>query len=135
MGDELVVFIDEGGRRELFDLPDAPRPGAAAVAPPRLLPEFDNLVLAWDDRSRVIAAEHRPLVTTKNLRVKATFLVDGVVAGVWTIAVKCGVATLTLAPFGTVPRRALKELEAEAERIVRLVEPECKDHAVVCEAA
>ena len=55
-------------------------------APPRLLPEFDNLMLAWDDRSRVIAAEHRPLVTTKNLRVQATFLVDGVVAGTWTIA-------------------------------------------------
>ena len=67
--------------RELFDLPDAPRPGADVEAPVRYLPEFDNLVLAYDDRTRVIADEHRPLVTTKNLRVRATFLVDGVVAG------------------------------------------------------
>ena len=66
----------------------------------RFLPEFDNLVLAYDDRTRVIADEHRPLVTTKNLRVKATFLVDGVVAGIWTIAVKRRVATVTLEPFG-----------------------------------
>ena len=79
MRDRLEVFADERGR-ELFDLPDAPRPDAGVPAPARLLPEFDNLVLAHDDRSRVIADEHRPLVTTKNLRVKATFLVDGVVA-------------------------------------------------------
>jgi hypothetical protein len=136
MRDELIVFGDSGpgarrGRRELFDLPDAPRPGADADAPPRLLPEFDNLMLAWDDRSRVIADEHRPLVTTKNLRVRATFLVDGVVAGVWTIAVKRRVATLRLEPFGRVVKRAQKELLAEAERLVRLAEPEAKSHAAV----
>ena len=135
MRDELEVFTDEGGRRELFDLPDAPRPGADVEPPPRLLPEFDNLVLAWDDRSRVIADEHRPLVTTKNLRVRATFLVDGVVAGAWTIAVKRRVATLTLAPFtGTVPKGALTGLRAEAERVLRLTEPDVKDHAVVVAA-
>ena len=93
---ELAVFADERGR-ELFDLPDAPRPGADAEAPVRYLPEFDNLVLAYDDRTRVIADEHRPLVTTKNLRVKATFLVDGVVAGIWTLAVKRRVATVRAA--------------------------------------
>ncbi len=131
MGDELERFTDEGGRRELFDLAGGPRPGADAPAPPRLLPEFDNLLLAWDDRSRLIADEHRPRVTTKNLRVKATFLLDGLVAGTWTIAVKRGAATLTLEPFGKVPKRALKELEAEAQRLVRLTEPEARDHAVV----
>ena len=132
MRDELEVFTDETGRRTLFDLPDAPRPAPDVPAPPRLLPEFDNLMLAWDDRSRVIADEHRPLVTTKNLRVKATFLVDGVVAGTWALAVKRGVATLTLEPFSgkVVAKRVLKELEAEAERLVRLAEPGAKDHAV-----
>ena len=134
MRGELEVFTDEGGRRELFDLPDAPRPGADAAAPPRLLPEFDNLMLAWDDRSRVIADEHRPRVTTKNLRVKATFLVDGVVAGIWTIAVRRGVATLTLAPFGKLAARASQELQAEAERLARLVEPDVKEYAVVVDA-
>jgi hypothetical protein len=130
MRDGLEVFADERGR-ELFDLPDAPRPGADVAAPARFLPEFDNLVLAYDDRSRIIADEHRPLVTTKNLRVKATFLVDGVVAGTWTIALKRRVATLTLAPFGRLAKRAVKELTAEGEALARFVEPEAKEHAVV----
>jgi len=133
MRDELEVFIDGDGRRELFDLPDAPRPGADVAPPPRLLAEFDNVVLAWDDCSRLIADAHRPLVTTKNLRVKATFLVDGIVAGTWTVTVKRRVATLTLAPFSgvKVPGRAAKALEAEAQRLVRLIEPAAHDHAVV----
>jgi hypothetical protein len=130
MRGELAVFTDERGRRELFDLADAPRPGADAPAPPRFLPEFDNLVLAHDDRSRVIADEHRPLVTTKNLRVRATFLVDGAVAGTWTIAVRRKVATLLLEPFAPVPRHAVKPLTAEGEALLRFVEPEAQGRDV-----
>jgi Winged helix DNA-binding domain len=133
MRDRLEVFADERGR-ELFDLPDAPRPDAGVPAPVRFLPEFDNLVLAHDDRSRVIADEHRPLVTTKNLRVKATFLVDGVVAGTWTIAVKRKVATLTLAPFGTLTKKATKELQAEGEALLGFAEPDAKAHEVTVDA-
>jgi Winged helix DNA-binding domain len=132
MRDRLEVFADERGR-ELFDLPDAPRPAADVAAPVRFLPEFDNLVLAHDDRSRVIADEHRPLVTTKNLRVKATFLVDGVVAGTWTIAVKRKVATLTLTPFHPLPKRAAKQLEAEGEALLGFAEPEAKSGEVAFE--
>jgi hypothetical protein len=133
MRDRLEVFADERGR-ELFDLPEAPRPGADVPAPARLLPEFDNLVLAHDDRSRVIADEHRPLVTTKNLRVKATFLVDGLVAGTWAMGVKRKVATLTLTPFAALPKRAVKELEPEAEALLRFAEPDAKSYDVAFDA-
>ncbi len=129
MRERLELFADERGR-ELFDLPDAPRPGDDVPAPARLLPEFDNLVLAYDDRTRVIADEHRPLVTTKNLRVRATFLVDGLVAGTWTIAVNRKIATLTLAPFGSLTQRAVGALTAEGEQLVRFADPEAKDYAV-----
>lgn len=129
--DRLLTFRLEGGRRELFDLPDAPRPDPETPAPPRLLGEFDQLLLAHDDRSRVIADEHRPLVTTKNLRVKAVFLLDGVVAGTWTSEVTRGAATLTLEPFaGTLPRGAKGPLSDEAERILRWLEPDAKRYAV-----
>jgi hypothetical protein len=129
MRDGLEVFADERGR-ELFDLPDAPRPDADVPAPPRFLPEFDNLVLAHDDRSRVIADEHRPLVTTKNLRVRATFLVDGTVAGTWTIDAKRRLATLRIAPFGRLGKRLRGALTEEGEALVRFAEPDSAAHAV-----
>jgi hypothetical protein len=129
MRDELEVFADERGR-ELFDLPDAPRPAASVPAPPRFLPEFDNLVLAHDDRTRVIADEYRPRVTTKNLRVRATFLCDGFVRGTWTIESKRGVATLRLTPFAVLPRRAIKPLRVEGQRLLGFVEPDAKDYDV-----
>ena len=130
MRDRLAVFADGHGR-ELFDLPDAPRPGADGDAPVRYLPEFDNLVLAYDDRTRIIADEHRPFVTTKNLRVKATFLVDGLVAGIWTLTVKRRVATLALEPFARLPQRVIGALVAEGEALARFAEPEAKEHVVV----
>ena len=132
MRDRLAVFADERGR-ELFDLPDAPRPGAGVEAPPRLLPEFDNLVLAHDDRTRVIAGEHRPRVTTKNLRVRATFLVDGFVRGTWTASVKRKLASLVLEPFEKVPAAALRSLVAEGEALLRFTEPDARDHTVTLE--
>lgn len=119
---QLAVFADERGR-ELFDLPNAPRPDPDTPAPLRYLPEFDNLVLAHADRTRLIADVHRPLVTTRNLRVRATFLLDGRVAGTWTMVSKRKVATLEIAPFTALAPREVLALEEEAERLVSFLEP------------
>ncbi|MEA2249374.1 MAG: hypothetical protein QOH46_3903 [Solirubrobacteraceae bacterium] len=121
MADDLVTFRDERGGT-LYDLPDAPRPDADIAAPPRLLPEFDSLVLAHDDRSRVVADEHRGKLVTKNLRVRATFLVDGFVAGTWTVTRKGKKATLTLTPFARLPRGVRAPLTEEAEALLRFTE-------------
>ncbi len=80
---QLRRFVDEHGR-ELYDLPRAPLPAADTAAPIRFLPRFDNLVLSHDDRRRVISDEHRALVIEGG-EVRATFLVDGFVAGIWTL--------------------------------------------------
>ena len=49
----LVVFRDERGR-ELFELTGAPGPDPRTAAPPRFLPEYDNVLLSHDDRSRFV---------------------------------------------------------------------------------
>jgi hypothetical protein len=120
---ELVTFRDEQGR-ELFDLPEAPRPPEDVPVPPRFLPEFDNLVLSHADRTRVIADEHRGQVITKNLRVRATVLYDGFVCGTWDIERKKTSAVLRIAPFYRLPTRAARELTEEGTRLVNFVEPE-----------
>lgn len=127
--DRLETFEDEHGR-ELFDLPDAPRPEEDDQAPARLLPEFDNLVLAHYDRTRVLADRHRAVVVTKNLRVRATFLSDGFVAGTWRTERKGKRATLTLTPFKRLRKGAAGELEEEAERLLPFVEDDAATRAV-----
>jgi hypothetical protein len=127
---QLRVFRGETGRRELFDLPDAPRPGDDARAPARFLPEFDNLLLAHADRRRLLAEEHRGRIVTKNLRVRATFLWDGMVAGTWEVKRVRGAATLTAAPFHALPARAVKALTAEAEALLRFSEDDAKGIAI-----
>jgi hypothetical protein len=123
----LRVFKGETGRRELFDLPDAPRPPADVPAPARFLPEFDNLVLAHADRSRLLADEHRGRIVTKNLRVRATFLWDGMVAGTWEVARTRGTVTLQVTPFHALPARAVKQLSAEAEALLRFSDGDATD--------
>jgi hypothetical protein len=126
---KLVTFRDER-KRELFDLPGAPRPDTETPAPVRFLPEFDNALLAHDDRTRLIAAEHRAAVFTKNLLVLGTFLVDGFVAGTWSLAARKKAATLQLAPFGRLAKKDAAALEAEGERLVEFLAPDAAARAV-----
>jgi hypothetical protein len=129
-GMELERFTDERGRT-LYDLPGAPRPDEDTPAPVRFLPEFDNLVLAHDDRTRVIADEHRGAVATKNLRIRATFTWDGFVAGTWSVARKRKAATLVLVPFAALPAVAAEELRREGEELLRFLEDDAATYEVV----
>jgi len=99
--------------RELLDLPRAPLEAADAPAPPRLLPRWDELLLAHKDRTRVLPDEYRKAVIQRNGDVQQAFLVDGVVAGLWT----CDGNRIRLEPFAPLPRTARRELEQEAARL------------------
>lgn len=125
----LATFRDER-KRELFDLPEAPRPPEDAPAPARLLPGFDNLILSHADRARIIADEHRPRVVTKNLLVLPTFTADGYVAGTWKASRTKGAASLVLTPFAPLPKAAKSALAEEAEALVRFLEPDAAKHAI-----
>jgi hypothetical protein len=129
MRPSLVTFRDER-KRELFDLPDAPRPDEDSEAPVRFVPDYDNVVLGHDDRSRIVADEHRSRVTLKNLIVRATFLVDGVVAGTWKSERKRKSAVLVIEPFGAVTKRVRSALEEEGENLLRFLEDDAADREI-----
>jgi hypothetical protein len=120
----LCTFRDEQGK-ELFDLPDAPRPDPDTPAPPRFLPEFDNLVLSYVDRTRIVANDYRKLLASKNGMVPATVLIDGFVRGTWKTERTPGKARLIIAPFEPLSKEDRDTLSEEGRRLIDfVVEPE-----------
>ena len=117
----LVTFRDERGT-ELFDQPSAPRPGGDVPAPVRLVAEFDNLVLSHADRSRVISAENTKRLYTINGGFPGSVIIDGFVNGMWRLARRREMTTLTIGLFG--PMRERDALVREAERVLAFCSPE-----------
>jgi hypothetical protein len=120
--DELVVYRLERGR-EVFDLPGLPIVDGDTPAPVRFLPEFDNVLLAHQDRTRVVPRAYRSKVYLPGLRVAATILIDGFVAGVWTTERSKKQATLIVTPFEAVPKPVRAALEQEGDQLLRFAEP------------
>ena len=109
---KLRTFADDRGRT-LYDLPRAPLPDPDTPAPPRLVPRFDNLVLAHADRARILGDVPVTRIVTKNALVHATILVDGFVVGTWQL----DKGRVVLEPFGRLARETRGALQVEAERI------------------
>ncbi|MGH3072688.1 MAG: winged helix DNA-binding domain-containing protein [Gaiellaceae bacterium] len=126
---ELDRLTDERGR-ELYDLQGAPRPDGDMPAPLRLLGEWDNVLLAHADRTRMFDDETRRRVIRKNGDVLPTILVDGVVAGTWWWRRTKDVATLEATPFATLTKEQRTELEQEAEVALPVLEPTASRFAV-----
>ena len=124
---KLKVFE---GARELFDLPKAPRPDDSVPAPVRFLPDFDNLVLAHAERSRLIDDAHRPLVATKNLQILPTVLVDGRVAATWNVKATKTAAVLSVRAFGAVTKAQREEAKVEGARLLEFLERQVKKRDV-----
>jgi hypothetical protein len=116
----LVTFRDEEGI-ELFDLPSAPRPSGDTPAPVRLAAEFDNLLLAHADRSRVVSPGDLRRFYTINGIFPGSVLIDGFAAGIWRLAVAKGTATLTIELFGS--SREHDQVAREAGRMLAFCAP------------
>lgn len=102
----LRTFRDERGR-ELLDVADGVLPDPDTPAPPRFLPAFDNAVLGFADRTRIIDDEFRGL----SVGGARFVLVDGRVAATWSTARAdpSGPVTVTVTPL-----RALAGAERDA---------------------
>ena len=114
----LRRFTGPGGQA-LFDLPDAPRPAEDTPAPPRFLPEYDNLLLSHDDRTRFIAGKRAVPLPPGVGATTGTFLVDGAWSGTW----RFRAGTLHLEPFAELRPADLDTLLDEADRLCALLDP------------
>lgn len=65
-----------------------------------------------------------------NADILPTFLIDGFVAGRWSIDGSAAAAIIRLEPFAGVAPKDRRALEAEAERLVRYHEPEASRYEV-----
>ena len=117
----LRTFRDERGM-ELFDLPDAPRPNPDTPAPPRFMPEYDNVFLAHADRSRIVDPVRAATLSTATGTVQG-LLVDGFAAGTWRIARERGSATLTVELLGRISKTDRAAVVEEGKRLVQFLAP------------
>jgi hypothetical protein len=127
----LRTYRDERGR-ELFDLPDVALPDPDVPAPVRFLPEYDNLLLSHDDRSRVLdRAELGPLfaVHEGKRHFPGTVLIDGRAKATWRIDrdTKVGTATLHVDHLGPLAPAAAAEIETEGKALLEFAAEDATD--------
>ncbi len=125
----LLVLRDEAGR-ELFDLPDAPRPDRDTPAPPRFLPEYDNVLLAHADRTRINPEGHSIPLPPGNGAARGTVLIDGAFRATWRVTRERAAATLHVEPLARISRAQAADVRAEGRRLLAFVAPEAGGHDV-----
>jgi hypothetical protein len=119
---DLRRYRNEDGT-ELFDVPDGLLPDPDTLVPTRFAPEYDNALLAYDDRSRVIAdEEHEMLVGGPGGHI-GTVLVDGFVRATWALTGRDEISRLTIRQSGKLNRTERKGIEAEGRNLFAFLRP------------
>ena len=119
----LRTFRDEKGR-ELFDVPDGQLPDPDTPAPPRFLPEYDNVFLSHEDRSRIARDDFRMSRSSDIQGTFGTVLVDGFIGAIWKISRRGGEAMLRVEPVAPLGRRDMDAVAAEGERLLAFTDPD-----------
>ncbi|MCJ8014134.1 winged helix DNA-binding domain-containing protein [Paenibacillus sp. KQZ6P-2] len=127
---ELVTFRDAQGA-ELFDLPDAPRPDGSTPAEPRFLGEFDNILLSYADRSRILDDRYRSRVFTINGIIRSTILIDGYVSGTWKLISERKKTVLSIESFISLSQKETDALMTEGARLLHFAAPENHSQEVI----
>jgi Winged helix DNA-binding domain len=116
LADELVTHDGPDGK-PLHDVATASIPPEDTPAPPRLLPMWDNVLLAYRDRSRVTPDRYRTTISRMNGDTLPAVLVDGHVAGVWRPAPD-GANGIEITAFERLDKATWAALDGEAHDLV-----------------
>ena len=115
---ELRAYRGPGGE-VLLDLPDKELPPEDVPAPPRFLPEYDNLLLSHADRRRVIPHAYPVPLWPGNGATQGTLLIDGVWDATWKITAEA----LTITPFRRLTAAEESAITEEAARLLTFACP------------
>jgi Winged helix DNA-binding domain len=118
-----VSYRDETGA-ELIDLPNQPLPPAAAKLPPRFLARWDQPLLAFENRDRIIPPQLQPLKLTHSG--DQTVTVDGRVAASWALERFARWVRVAIEPHVDIPKRAHAQIREEAKRAALFAQPEAE---------
>jgi hypothetical protein len=129
LGERIVAVRGPDGR-ELVDLAGLSVPDGDVPVPIRFLARWDSVLIGYDVRDRILPDAYRSAVIKKNGDFLPTVLVDGLVAGLWSVDERRSEAVLTITPLRKLPVAARREVEAEGERLVGFVAPKASRHAV-----
>ncbi len=130
---DLVTFTGPGGTT-LYDLPDAPRPPEDTPAPVRLVAEFDNLTIAYADRTRVLSDDDRKRAYTNNGIIPGLVLVDGAACGTWKLTRARASATAAVTLYRPIPAAARAAVTSEAHALLDFAAPGAKSDVTITRA-
>jgi hypothetical protein len=122
LGSQLRRFRDEDGR-ELLDLPDGPLPDPDTPAPPRFLPEYDNVLLSYANRARVIAGNRTVPLPPGPGGSRGTVLIDGFFAGTWHSVRTDSAVTLKVASFAPLSAADTDAVTQEGLELLGFIAP------------
>jgi hypothetical protein len=126
----LGTYEDEDGNT-LYDLKGAILPDTDMKLPPRLLPRWDNLLLAYDDRSRAMSESYRQHVIQRDGRVLPTVLIDGYVQGIWDHEATRKQARMSIQLFSRIDEDTSEALQQEADELLTFLCPQAAKHEVI----
>jgi len=126
IGDELVTFENEDGRT-LYDLPEAPRPGADVEAPVRFMPLYDNAFLGFEDRRRFVLPGRKSDFLND---AKPAVVVNGIIAGGWAIKSRKRQARVVVTPYRRLTKREVAEVEREGLKLLQFMEEGAEGYEV-----
>src|SRR5262249_47679164 len=118
----LRAFAGPDGAR-LLDPPDAPRPDPGVPAPPRFLPEYDNLLLSFAERTRVIPHRRPVPLPPGHGATGGTLLVDGLWQADWKVIAGDAKAVLEIQPFAELSAADRDAVAAEGARLLEFATP------------
>ncbi|MCA5894795.1 winged helix DNA-binding domain-containing protein [Isoptericola sp. NEAU-Y5] len=128
-GLDLRTYEARDGR-VLYDLAGGEVVPGDTPTPVRFLPRWDQLLVAFDVRERVLDAEQAAAVYRRNADVLPTVLLDGRVAGTWASERDKDAATLRITTFVEPSAGARQEAEAEGLALLRYLEPDAPQVSV-----